>query len=414
MLWPIARAIATTRAAKTPSTAFCLLLRLFTIRCTESQMKLMLDHVDSPYIRCIGFLYLRYAADPNIIWKSFQPYLYDQEAVTVRANVNAKESTVGEFVRGLLTDLEFYGTRLPRLPIAIEREIKEKLLQEEEIEQRAQRHFSDSKLMEYFEKIGSRVKAMYGDEENEVAWYDAVVDRVLRKDDETGVQFSRPKFIVTFLEYGNTESVSLGEMDMPGVDHTCPLPRGAIGGNQREDSIHASHHHGKYDGRGRTSDDKYRRESARYYDDTPKAEYARGYRHDNDNRRDIRNRHSYRNYDDDRHHSNRHRIRSRSRDRSLPDESDPRRDDIRRDSRFLSSTFKQSLENAVIADTKLTGHANETKHDGLIHASTMTPNIQIQSENNEKKDMELKSPSKTPEQLVAVAEKKRKLLAKYG
>jgi pre-mRNA-splicing factor 38B len=45
-----------TQGTKTPSTAFCLLLRLFTLRCTEKQMHLMLDHVDSPYIRCIGFL----------------------------------------------------------------------------------------------------------------------------------------------------------------------------------------------------------------------------------------------------------------------------------------------------------------------------------------------------------------------
>ena len=32
-------------AQKSPSTAFCLLLRLFTLRCTEKQMHLMLEHV---------------------------------------------------------------------------------------------------------------------------------------------------------------------------------------------------------------------------------------------------------------------------------------------------------------------------------------------------------------------------------
>lgn len=55
--------------------------------------------------------------------------------------------------------------------------------------------------------------ALYGDEENPVQWYRAVVDRVITKDDVTGEHFKFPKFVVTFPEYGNTETVSLGELD---------------------------------------------------------------------------------------------------------------------------------------------------------------------------------------------------------
>lgn len=163
----------------------------------------MIEHVDSPYIRCIGFLYLRYACDPKELWDWFMPYLYDVEEVKVCEGNKRRgkgQDTVGDFVRSLLDDLEFYGTRLPRLPQGIEREIKMKLIQEEQIEGRAVSHEQNKSRMDYFQKVGNKVIAMYGDEENAVTWYDAVVDRVIWKDDETGFQFARPKFIVTFPE----------------------------------------------------------------------------------------------------------------------------------------------------------------------------------------------------------------------
>lgn len=205
-------------ATKIPSTAFCLLLRLFTLRCTEKQMTLMLNHVDSPYIRCTGFLYLRYASDPSGIWSWFEPFLYDDEPVQVAANSSKPEITIGSYVRSLLTDMNYHGTLLPRLPVAVERDVKVKLLQAEQIEDRAKSHANDNQKMLHFLKVGNRVRALYGDEENPTAWYDAVVDRVLSRDEETGADLMRPKFLVTFPEYGNTEWVTLGEIDMPSSD----------------------------------------------------------------------------------------------------------------------------------------------------------------------------------------------------
>lgn len=205
-------------ATKTPSTAFCLLLRLFTIRCSEKQMKLMLNHADSPYIRCIGFLYLRFTSDPFGIWQWFEPYIYDDETVRVQSNLSKPEITIGEYVRSLITEMDYYGTLLPRLPSALEREMKVKLLQAEQIERRGQAHLNDKYYMDYFQNVGSRVRAMYGDDEHPIAWYDAVVDRVITRDDDNSIEFSVPKFVVTFPEYGNTELVTLGEIDKPRID----------------------------------------------------------------------------------------------------------------------------------------------------------------------------------------------------
>ena len=41
------------------STAYCLLFKLFTLKLTRKQVNAMLNHMDSPYIRGLGFMYIR-------------------------------------------------------------------------------------------------------------------------------------------------------------------------------------------------------------------------------------------------------------------------------------------------------------------------------------------------------------------
>lgn len=190
-------------------------------------MKLLLDHVDSPYIRGIGFLYLRYAGEPSSIWRWIEPYLYDNEPITIAAKLtknrdhkakNFESKTIGNFVRRIFsTERDFYGTMLPRLPIQIERDLQVKLLFAETIQARAQKHLSDRKTMTFFKTLGSRVMALYGDDENPITWYEGVVDRVVLRDEASSRQLTVPKFVVTFPEYGNTETVTLGEIEMMGA-----------------------------------------------------------------------------------------------------------------------------------------------------------------------------------------------------
>lgn len=200
-------------------------------------MTLLLQHRDSPYIRGVGFLYLRYSCDPSQVWKWIQPYLYDQEPLQVQVNASKQEAkahdTVGSFVRFLFSERNYYGTMLPRWPIQIERDIQVNLLQAEKIEERAKQHSSKPHQMTYFKTLGSKVQALYGDDENPVTWYDGVVDRVITKDEETNQVLRFPKFLVTFPEYGNTEIVTLGEMDMPGVNSE-PLERNYTAPPSRE------------------------------------------------------------------------------------------------------------------------------------------------------------------------------------
>lgn len=198
---------------KAPSTAFCLLLRLLTLRLTPHQMDLTLRHADSPYIRGIGFLYLRYAGPPDQVWQWIGPHVHDPEEFTVEIGRQAKAVTMGAFVRQLFGGRDYYGTPLPRFPIHVERDLLVQLLLAERTAERATQHYKNQERMKHFQTLGSRVMALYGDEENPVDWYEAVVDRVIARD-EDGHALQHPKFVVTFTEYGNTETVTLGEIDV--------------------------------------------------------------------------------------------------------------------------------------------------------------------------------------------------------
>mmetsp|Transcript_20243 Transcript_20243/g.58068 ORF Transcript_20243/g.58068 Transcript_20243/m.58068 type:complete len:390 (+) Transcript_20243:480-1649(+) len=375
-----------TGSAKTPSTAFCLLVRLFTLRCTEKQMQLMLDHVDSPYIRCIGFLYLRYAVEPSLIFSYMGPYLYDDEPVQIRANPAHPEGTVGEFVRQLLKSMDYYGTLLPRLPVQIERDIKVKLVEAEDVERRAKANMSDRSKMEHFRRVGSAVRALYGDEENPVTWYDAVVDRVLTHDDATGEPLVRPKFIVTFTEYGNTETVRIGEIDLRGqgsssggggARHQGSGSADAYGGG-RNDRDRGNDHRGRgrdsyFDdrdrGRGRDRD-RYR-EGDGYNGHRGRGNGGGGRRHEDDRWRRDR-------YDRDDERGRRYeRSRSRSRDRHGGDRE----------------------------------RSSPSRHDGPPSGK---PSAASAGANGPPPRQEEKRREKTPEELAAIQNKKKKLMSKYG
>jgi len=104
-----------------PSTAFCLLYKLFTMKFSAKQMKALLDHGDSPYIRAIGFLYLRYVGEPKTLWGWFEQYVKDDEEFAPGSN--GRMTTMGVYVRDLLLNQYYFDTLFPRIPVPILRQI---------------------------------------------------------------------------------------------------------------------------------------------------------------------------------------------------------------------------------------------------------------------------------------------------
>eukprot|EP01119_Soliformovum_irregulare_P015662 TRINITY_DN4434_c0_g1_i2.p1 TRINITY_DN4434_c0_g1~~TRINITY_DN4434_c0_g1_i2.p1 ORF type:complete len:282 (-),score=49.41 TRINITY_DN4434_c0_g1_i2:24-869(-) len=95
------------------------------MKLTYNQATALVKHKDSPYIRALGFLYLRYSLPPRNLWNWFSTYVDDEEEISLRRNGGA--TTIGKFVRGLIKDNKFLDTILPRIPVPIEREMKKSL-----------------------------------------------------------------------------------------------------------------------------------------------------------------------------------------------------------------------------------------------------------------------------------------------
>jgi len=186
-----------------PSTAFCILFRLFQIGLHRGHVETLLAQ-SSAYVRCLAYLYLRYVCHPSDLWNWCEIGLKeDVDDKLILCGDTA--STVANWLQSLLTDQKYYGTILPRIPIKIEREIKVKLILLEESRNRAK--INTTKLHCFLP--GTKVRAIYADQETEPAFFDAQIDR---QDNKSKV----PKFFVTFTEYGNQELVWIGEIELIG------------------------------------------------------------------------------------------------------------------------------------------------------------------------------------------------------
>jgi len=105
------------------SSTFCLLFKLFTLKLTEKQVYTLINHTDSPYIRGLGFMFIRFCQHPNTYWDWFEPYLEDEEEVDPKAG-GGSMMTMGQMVRSFLLKPDWYGTLFPRIPVPIFKEIE--------------------------------------------------------------------------------------------------------------------------------------------------------------------------------------------------------------------------------------------------------------------------------------------------
>lgn len=142
------------------------------MRLTYRQIKGLLNTSDCAHVRAMGLLYLRYCCAPKDLWKWFEPLLEDEEEFQPSPDPQLK-MTIGEYAIKLLSDMKYYDTTLPRIPVPIERKCKVFLLL---LSERQRRRRKNMKAHEQGSlKEGTKVRAIYSDEENEPAWYEAVI-----------------------------------------------------------------------------------------------------------------------------------------------------------------------------------------------------------------------------------------------
>ncbi|KAJ1674430.1 hypothetical protein EV182_003293 [Spiromyces aspiralis] len=113
-----------------PSTAFCLLLKLWTLRLTVRQVNNMLNldtETSTPYPRAMALLYLRYVAESKTLWGWFEPWIDDDTQLIIAEKPRLQKTTIGKFARELLEKPKYQGTMLPRIPVKVQKQIEENL-----------------------------------------------------------------------------------------------------------------------------------------------------------------------------------------------------------------------------------------------------------------------------------------------
>uniref|UniRef100_A0A146M9R8 Pre-mRNA-splicing factor 38 n=2 Tax=Lygus hesperus TaxID=30085 RepID=A0A146M9R8_LYGHE len=105
------------------STAYCLLYKLFTLKLTRKQLNGLITHTDSPYIRALGFMYIRYSQPPADLWDWYDEYLDDPEELDVKAG-GGQTMTMGNILKNFLCKLEWFSTLFPRIPVPIQQKIE--------------------------------------------------------------------------------------------------------------------------------------------------------------------------------------------------------------------------------------------------------------------------------------------------
>ncbi len=119
-------------------------------------MHQLLRHPDSPYIRALGFLYLRYTINPKELWKWFEPYVEDEEEFS--PGPGSPKITMSKYVQSLIKDMHYHGTMLPRIPVPIERKMLVQLLLLEEKRKRAR----ENEPLIHLLTVGAKVRGTVG------------------------------------------------------------------------------------------------------------------------------------------------------------------------------------------------------------------------------------------------------------
>jgi hypothetical protein len=101
-----------------PSALWCVLWKCFKLRLTRRQVESLLRSQQSPYLRALGLLYVRFCALPDTQWELYDSMLYDDDEITLTA-VTKTKCTIGQFTRDLIVKAKILDIIMPRIPVPI-------------------------------------------------------------------------------------------------------------------------------------------------------------------------------------------------------------------------------------------------------------------------------------------------------
>ena len=99
-------------------------------RLSEGEVNYLLQNGNG-YLKAAALVYLRYLLVPTQLFLWLQPFLNDFTELQLSKEKGSK-GTIAELTKLLLTEYDYWGTRLTRIPMHIERDIKSEILKMEE------------------------------------------------------------------------------------------------------------------------------------------------------------------------------------------------------------------------------------------------------------------------------------------
>eukprot|EP00747_Dinoflagellata_sp_TGD_P137236 gnl/TRDRNA2_/TRDRNA2_175656_c1_seq2.p1 gnl/TRDRNA2_/TRDRNA2_175656_c1~~gnl/TRDRNA2_/TRDRNA2_175656_c1_seq2.p1 ORF type:complete len:571 (+),score=127.38 gnl/TRDRNA2_/TRDRNA2_175656_c1_seq2:125-1837(+) len=212
-------------AGQTPSALFCCLYKLFNMGLSRVELQRLLDDRNNVYVRCCGFLYVRFGIPSDQLWSWLDEYILDDEEVRPQKDSDAGV-TIGEYVEGLLNQERYFGTVLPRLPMSAKRTLELKLAV---VPQNRKRFQANQGNLDVYERRDVQVEVL----SDEGSWLKGKTSKLI---DEFP---SRPKVRVR-LDDGSQIVAQLGKVII--VDDRYPSPGGS---KQNPDNVDWSRSKGK-------------------------------------------------------------------------------------------------------------------------------------------------------------------------
>lgn len=139
-----------------PSTLFCCLFRLFTLGLSYDELQLLLENRGSPFVRCCGFLYIRFGCSTDKLWEHLGEYCLDDQEFEPSKSSPGFLVSIGEYVEALLMDERYYFTALPRIPVGAKKKIEERIAPLGQYRKRTQ---SNKQTLQLFKEPGTPVEA---------------------------------------------------------------------------------------------------------------------------------------------------------------------------------------------------------------------------------------------------------------
>lgn len=115
------------KSAMEPSCFMCCAYRLYTLALPEEDLRRITDNQESPLVRCVAFLFIRYAAPAEDLWDKLEEFILDDEPIFVKDGSQGYKISIGQYIEDLLLKDKYLSTPLPRIPNAARRKLEERL-----------------------------------------------------------------------------------------------------------------------------------------------------------------------------------------------------------------------------------------------------------------------------------------------